>query len=120
MIAYPHKKNVKKSKMRIPKIIRNSARPAPEPVQDEGVEVRVPKTTGVQDAMVALEMAIQDNIVGLTHELAQQHLKYHLNKQTGITVVSYKDKPVLRCGMRASMIGSTPEFYIESMGAVSA
>lgn len=88
---------------------------------NQGVEVRVPKVTGIQDGMVALEAAIQDNIVGITEELAQQHLQYHVDPETDITVVTYKGKPVLRCGFRDSAIGSpNGEFYIECNGAISA
>lgn len=89
--------------------------------ENQGVEVRVPKVTGIQNGMVALEQAIADNIVGITDDLAQQHLKYHVDVKTGITVVSYKGNPILRCGFRESSVGSpNGEFYIESCGAVSA
>lgn len=97
------------------------SKPKPEPVADEGVEVRVPKETNLQNAMRSVEMAIEDNIVGITPELANKYMAFHVDKETGITVVSYKGKPVLRFGLRGpQIIGGEPEFFIDTQGAVSA
>jgi hypothetical protein len=79
-------------------------------------DIRMPKTTMIQNSMVAVEQAIQDNIVGITPELAQEHLDYVLDMKNDITTVRYKDKDILRFGIR----GVNPEFFIEVKGAVIA
>ena len=80
-------------------------------------DIRMPKTTMVQDSMAAVEEAIHDNIVGITPELAQEHLKYVLNTITDVTTVQYKGKDIIRFGIRGS---ANPEFFIDIKGAVSA
>jgi len=73
-----------------------------------------PKTTMHQDCMLAVEQAIQDNIVGITPQLAQEHLEYVVHPVTDITLVRYKKKEILRFGFQ----GNSTEFFIETKGAV--
>ena len=76
-----------------------------------------PKTTMHQDCMQAVQDAIHDNIVGITPQLAEEHLQYVIDPQTDITAVRYKGKPVLLFGLRGP---GRSEFFIETKGAVSA
>ena len=80
------------------------------------VEHKRPKTTMCQNCMQAVEDAIQDNIVDLTDELANRHLKYIVDDREDVTIVTYKGKERLRFGFR----GASSEFFIEHKGAVSA
>ena len=77
-------------------------------------DFKVPKTTMCQECMQAVEDAIQDNIVGLTEELATEHLEYVVDPVTEITVVKYKGRDRVMFGFR------NQEFFIEHKGAVSA
>ena len=77
---------------------------------------RIPKTSQHQECMQAVEDALQDNIVGLTPKLAQEHLEYVVDVRSDITLVRYKGKEVLRFGLR----GANAEFFIETKGAVKA
>jgi len=89
--------------------------------QEDGVDVTTPKLTHIQESMVSLEMAIQDNIVGITKELAGKYLNFYTHEPTGLCVTVYKDKPIMYSGFRNSpILGGPPEFHIECMGAISA
>ena len=77
---------------------------------------RVPKTSMHQECMQAVEDAIQDNIVGLTPELAQSNLEYVVDVMSDLTLVKYSGKEVLRFGFR----GAGSEFFIDTKGAMSA
>ena len=79
-------------------------------------QVTGPKTSMHQECMQSVEDAIQDNIVGLTPELAREHLEYVVDTVSDITIARYKDKDVLRFGFR----GANTEFFIETRGAVTA
>jgi len=79
-------------------------------------QITRPKTTMCQNCMQAVEDAIQDNIVGLTDDLANRHLKYVVDDLTDMTIVTYKGKERIRFGFR----GQSQEFFIEHRGAVSA
>jgi hypothetical protein len=77
-------------------------------------QIMMPKTSMHQNCMQAVEDAIQDNIVGLTPELAREHLEYVVDPNTDITIVKYKGKDRIMFGFR------NQEFFIEHKGAVSA
>lgn len=79
-------------------------------------EPQQPKTTMHQECMLAVEHAIKDNIVGITPELANEHLQYVLEPVGDVTTIRYKGKDRIRFGFR----GMSSEFFIESKGAVSA
>jgi len=98
-----------------------SAKPQPERPKKKGEDLTLPKIDHVQESMVSLEMAIKDNIVGITEELAGEHLGFYGDENTGMLVTTYKGKPVLYSGFReSSIIGGKPEFFIECSGAISA
>ena len=87
--------------------------------QGEAAATWMPKVTHAQEAMVALDDAIQDNVVGITQADADEHLRFLLHQPTGVTVVLYKEKPLILCGMRKGMLG-TEEFFIEVKDTVKA
>ena len=87
--------------------------------QKEKLATWMPKVTHAQEAMEALDDAIQDNIVGITQAQADEHVRFLLHQPTGVTVVLYKEKPIILCGLRKALLGRE-EFFIEVKNTVSA
>ena len=81
--------------------------------------MQLPAMTNAQKAMDALNMAIMDNIVGLTDETVK-NIKYLAHPYDERLCVTYKGKEILMCGCRSGMTQEGDEFYIDVKQTVKA